>query len=130
MRRGVDFYDEGVLIWLEVDTTIRKESHGKKSLDDFCRVFFGPPDGPVQVKPYTFENLTEALNNIADYDWKAFFETRVNRIGTDRAPLGGIEAGGYRLAYVDQPPMGQAAGEGLRPYSSVAYSIGLRLNGD
>ena len=59
------------------------------------------------MKPYTFESLTEALNNIAEYDWKTFFETRVNRIGTDRAPLGGIETGGYHLTYVDQMPEGQ-----------------------
>ena len=130
MRRGVDFYDEGVLIWLEVDTTIRSESHGKKSLDDFCRLFFGAPGGPPQVKPYTFEDLTGTLNNIANYDWKAFFETRVNRIGTDRAPLGGIEAGGYHLTYVDQMPGSEADSEGIRPGISVAYSIGLRLRGD
>ena len=130
MRRGVDFYEEGVLIWLEVDTTIRKQSNGKKSLDDLCRVFFGAPDGPPQVKPYTFDSLTEALNNIVEYDWKQFFETRVNRIGTDRAPLGGIESGGYHLTYVDQMPQGQAASEAIRPDISVAYSIGLRLNGD
>jgi predicted metalloprotease with PDZ domain len=121
MRRGVDFYDEGVLIWLEADTTIRRESHAKKSLDDFCRLFFGPPDGPPRVKPYTFEDLTETLNNIAKYDWKTFFETRVNRIGTDRAPLGGVEAGGYHLTYVDQMPGSERI--------SVAYSIGLRLSG-
>src|SRR5262249_7396419 len=120
IRRGVDFYDEGVLIWLEADTTIRKQSHGKKSLGDFCRGVFGATGGPTQVKPYTFESLTEALNNTAAYDWKAFFETRVNRIGTDRAPLGGIESGGYHLTYVDQMPGDQ----------SVAYSIGLRLRGD
>jgi predicted metalloprotease with PDZ domain len=130
MRRGVDFYDEGLLIWLEVDTTIRKQSQGNKSLDDFCHVFFGAPDGPPQVKPYTFESLTEALNNIAAYDWKAFFETRLNRIGTDRAPLGGIETGGYHLTYVDQMSEGQRTSEEVRPDISVAYSIGLRLNGD
>ena len=38
-RRSVDYYDEGTLIWLEADTIIRKESNGKKSLDDFCRKF-------------------------------------------------------------------------------------------
>jgi predicted metalloprotease with PDZ domain len=130
MRRGVDFYDEGVLIWLEVDNTIRQQSRGKKSLDDFCRVFFGAPDGPPEVKPYTFESLAEALNNIAEYDWKAFFETRVNRIGTDHAPLGGIETGGYHLTYLDQMPEGQAASEAIGPGISIAYSIGLRLNGD
>jgi predicted metalloprotease with PDZ domain len=129
MRRGVDFYDEGVLIWLEVDTTIRKQSHGKKSLDDFCRGFFGLPDGPPVVKPYTLESLAEALNTIAEYDWKAFFETRVNRIATDRAPLGGVETGGYHLTYLDHIPEGPAS-EGIRPNIGVAYSIGLRLNGD
>src|SRR5215467_7401835 len=111
IRRGVDFYDEGVLIWLEVDTTIRRLSQGKKSLDDFCHIFFGAPDGPPQVKLYTFESLTEALRNIAAYDWKAFFETRLNRIGTDRAPLGGIETGGYHLTYVDRMSASQTASE-------------------
>jgi predicted metalloprotease with PDZ domain len=129
-RRGVDFYEEGLLIWLEVDTTIRKQSRGKKSLDDFCRVFFGAPDGPPQVKPYTFASLTETLANIVAYDWKAFFETRVDRVGTDRAPLGGIEAGGYHLTYVDQMSRSRTASQDIRPDISVAYSIGLRLHGD
>jgi predicted metalloprotease with PDZ domain len=34
-RRGVDFYDEGWLIWLDADIVIRRETHGQKSLDDF-----------------------------------------------------------------------------------------------
>src|SRR6266446_9196250 len=38
-RRGVDFYDEGTLIWLEADTIIRKQSGGKKSIEDFLRAF-------------------------------------------------------------------------------------------
>src|SRR5436305_10654652 len=42
LRRSVDYYPEGELIWLEVDTTIRKLSSGRKSLDDFCARFFGP----------------------------------------------------------------------------------------
>jgi len=40
-RRGLDYYPEGELIWLEVDTTIRQQSHGEKSLNDFCRLFYG-----------------------------------------------------------------------------------------
>ena len=39
-RRGLDFYDEGWLIWLEADMVIRGESHGQRSLDEFLpRVF-------------------------------------------------------------------------------------------
>src|SRR6266699_3924385 len=129
-RRGVDFYDEGLLMWLEADVSIRKQTQGRKSLDDFCRLFYGPPSGPPQVKPYAFEDLIETLNSIALYDWKGFFETRLNRTGTDRAPLGGVEAGGYRLAYVEQPSEAQRATEQIRPSLSVAYSIGLRLDRD
>ena len=129
-RRGVDFYDEGLLIWLEADVMIRKQTQGRKSLDDFCRAFYGPPSGPSEVKPYAFESVIEALNGIAPYDWKEFFETRLNRTGTDRAPLGGVESGGYRLSYVDQASEAQKATEQMRPGVSLAYSIGLRLNHD
>ena len=129
-RRGVDFYDEGLLIWLEADTVIRKQTQGRKSLDDFCRVFHGGASGPPQVRPYTFDNLIEALNGIAPYDWKSFFETRINRTGTDRAPLGGIEGGGYRLAYAQKPSEAQRASEQVRQNTSVAFSIGLKLNPD
>ena len=51
-RRSVDYYDEGTLIWLEVDTKIRQLTKGKHSLDDFCRRFHGGPGGKVEVKPY------------------------------------------------------------------------------
>jgi predicted metalloprotease with PDZ domain len=129
-RRGVDFYDEGMLIWLEADTIIRRETQGRKSLDDFCRAFYGAPDSMPVVKPYTLESVSEALSGIAPYNWKAFFDSRVNRTGTDRAPLGGIEAGGYRLAYVDKPSEAQRATEQVRPITSVAFSIGLKLNSE
>src|SRR5262245_27681682 len=129
-RRGVDFYEEGLLIWLEADTIIRKQSGGRKSLDDFCRASYGGPSGPPQVRPYTLENLSEALNGIVPYDWKTFFDARVNRTGTTRAPLGGVEAGGYRLAYVKSPSEVQRAAEQVRQNTSEAFSIGLILNPD
>src|SRR5213078_1455188 len=125
-RRGVDFYDEGMLIWLEADTIIRKQTQGKKSIDDFCRAFHGGSSGPPQVKPYTFENLTEVLNAIAPYDWTGFFESRLNATGTDRAPLGGVETGGYRLSYADKASDGEKTREQISRNVSVAYSIGLR----
>ncbi len=129
-RRGVDFYDEGTLIWLEADTIIRKQTQGRKSLDDFCRMFHGAPSTGPQVKPYTFESLTETLNGVVPYDWKGFFDSRLNRTGTNRAPLGGIEGGGYRLAYGENPSEAQKASEQVRLNVSVAYSIGLSLNPD
>ena len=127
-RRGVDFYNEGMLIWLEADTIIRKQTQGRKSLDDFCRTFYGGPSGAPQVKPYAFESVAETLNDIAPYDWKTFFDSRINKTGTDRAPLGGIEAGGYRLAYVERQSEAQRATEQIRAGTSVAFSIGLKVS--
>ena len=40
-RNGFDFYSEGDLIWLDVDVTIRNNSNGKKSLNDFVTLFYG-----------------------------------------------------------------------------------------
>ncbi len=130
MRRGVDFYDEGLLIWLEADTIIRKQSHGGKSIDDFCRAFYGGPSGPPHVQTYTFEDLISTLNSVVRYDWNGFFTTRVNLTGTGRAPLGGIEAGGYWLTYTDKRTEGQKTREQISRNVSVAYSIGLRLRED
>jgi predicted metalloprotease with PDZ domain len=126
LRRSVDFYEEGALIWLEADTIIRKQTQGRKSIDDFCRSFAGPPAGPPQVKSYTLENVIETLNSIAAYDWKTFFQARVEKIGGG-APLGGIEAGGYRLVYRDQPSEAERASQQNHSYAGFEYSIGLKL---
>ena len=61
-RRSVDFYDESWLIWLEADIIIRRETHGQKSLDDFCRRFEGAPDTSPKVVPYTLDDVLTALN--------------------------------------------------------------------
>jgi predicted metalloprotease with PDZ domain len=129
-RRGVDFYEEGLLIWLEADTIIRKQTGGRKSLDDFCRAFYGGPSTGPQVRPYTLENLTEALNGVSPYDWKTFFDSRVNRSGTTHAPLGGIESGGYHLTFTNNLTEAQRASEQVRQNTGEAFTIGLILNPD
>ena len=94
-RRSVDFYEEGVLIWLEADVLIRQQSQGRRSLDDFCRRFCGGPSGPPRVVPYTLDDVLAALNEVSPRDWRQFFQARVYDIDL-RAPLGGVEWG--RLA--------------------------------
>jgi predicted metalloprotease with PDZ domain len=80
------------------------------------------------VKPYTLDDIVRTLNTIAPYEWNAFFDTRVNKPATSHAPVGGVEAGGYRLVYRDRPSEMQNTGEQITRNTSVAYSIGLRLN--
>jgi predicted metalloprotease with PDZ domain len=123
-RRGLDYYPEGELIWFEVDTTIRQQTRGKKSLDDFCRLFYGPPGGPPKVVAYTFEDLVQALNQVAPYDWAKLLNERVNEV-QPHAPLGGVERGGWRLVYQDQPNTYIRAAEKTRKFENYYYSLGF-----
>jgi predicted metalloprotease with PDZ domain len=128
-RRGVDFYSESELIWLEADTIIRQKSGGKKSLDDFARAFHGAPGGGPAVKTYKYEDVIVALNGVAPYDWNGFFETRVRRVAP-RAPLNGIENGGWKLVYTDvKPELVHAAEEQSKLYD-FWYSLGIVIEGD
>ena len=124
-RRGTDYYDEGDLLWLEVATVIHRESHGKKSIDDFCQAFHGGPNNGPEVKTYTFDQLMADLNAIAPYDWATFFNTRLDSTSPE-APVGGIENGGWKVTYDGEPSklMGRRGNPG------DVYSIGLQLGQD
>ena len=118
-RRGVDFYDEGLLIWLEADGVIRRESHGRKSLDDFCRLFFGGATGGPEVVPYTEDDVLAALGQVQPYDWRGFMEMRIART-SEHAPLGGIVGAGWRLGYAD------TLSDYLKDFEDDAKSVSLR----
>jgi predicted metalloprotease with PDZ domain len=128
-RRGVDFYDEGLLLWLEVNSIINRQTHGKKSLDDFCRLFYGGPNDGPQLKSYTFQDLVDSLMKIAPYDWVDFLLKRLNSTSPE-APLGGIEGSGWRVVYTsDESPLMQNS-EAVHENINESYSIGLLLQDD
>lgn len=128
-RRRQDFYDESVLVWLEVDTTIRQATQGRRSLDDFCRSFHGGASGPPSVKPYTLDDVVAALDAVAPHDWNGFFRDRVERI-TQRAPVGGIEAAGWRLVYTDTPNLYLEDSTERNDVHHWTFSLGLVVEED
>lgn len=125
-RLGQDYYPEGELIWLDVDTTIRNLTHNKKSLNDFAALFLGVGGntGPITL-PYTFDDLVAALNQVTPYDWAGFLNERLDSHSA-HAPLGGIEHGGYRLVYTDQPTEFEKAALRRGGVDAIA-SLGLRI---
>ncbi len=131
-RRGQDYYQEGELVWLDADTTIRKLTDNKKSLNDFVKIFLGKGGntGPVVVG-YEFPELVKDLNQVVAYEWAKFLHDRITEINP-RADLDGIEHGGYKLVYQDHPSKGErtlSAGNSRRGGGlNVWYSLGLRLN--
>ncbi|MGH7015451.1 MAG: M61 family metallopeptidase [Caulobacteraceae bacterium] len=123
-QRGEDYYSEGQLIWLDVDTLIRQLSGGKRSLDDFAGLFFGPPStGPI-TRTYTFEDLVSALNEVQPYDWARFLHERLTGLGP-QGPLDGITRGGYRLVFTDKESAYQKSEEKDFEDADFTFSIGL-----
>ncbi len=126
LRRSTDFYEEGTLIWLDVDVTLRTLSKGKKSIDDFCRAFAGPPSTGPELKPYTFEDVVRTLNSVQPYDWAAFLNERLNSTAP-RAPLNGIINGGYNLVYTGEESEYWRTRENVRRIINLSYSLGFTV---
>jgi predicted metalloprotease with PDZ domain len=123
---GFDFYGEGELVWLEVDAILRNKTGGRKSLDDFASLFYGPGgNGGPKVVSFTFAELIKALNSIVPNDWADFFEQRLHEL-TPGAPLGGITGSGYRVVYRDTP----SAWIALKGDKDFADSIGMDVRPD
>jgi predicted metalloprotease with PDZ domain len=128
-RRGVDYYDEDELNWLWVDTIIRQQSHGQKSIDDFCHLFHGAPRTAPMVKTYNFDDVVNTLNQIVPYDWRGFWTQRLTNHGPG-APLGGIEGSGWKLAYdANRSEMMRAWEEDYRTINA-SFSVGLLIKED
>jgi predicted metalloprotease with PDZ domain len=129
-RRSQDYYAEGELLWLDADTTIRQLTHGQKSLNDFAVKFFAVGGNtPPKVVPYTFDDIVEDLNSVVAYDWRGFLTERLTS-HANHAPLGGIEHGGYKLVYQDQPTKFVKAALARHGGVAAYFSIGLRLTKD
>jgi predicted metalloprotease with PDZ domain len=126
-QRSEDYYSEGQLIWMDADTLIREKSQGKRSLDDFAKAFFGVNDGDWGTLTYTRKDLVAALNKVEPCDWESFFRERVDQVAP-KAPLAGLERGGYRLVYSDTPNEVWRDGEQRTRGANLLYSIGLSVD--
>lgn len=139
-RRATDFYAESGLIWLEADTIIREKSQGRRSLDDFCRMFFSPQDGR-KPQPYTFDDVVAAMNQVAAFDWRAFFRERLDST-SPQPPYGGLERSGWKLVYAEEKsPLIDDLQATRKPdvlwplwlkhdFTDLQYSLGLMLGDD
>jgi predicted metalloprotease with PDZ domain len=128
-RRPLDYYEEDVLNWLWADVIIRQQSKGAKSLDDFCKLFHGGQSGPPELKTYTFDDVVNALNQIAPYDWRGFWTDRLTNHGPG-GPLAGLEGSGWKLVYDESPSYLTQARDRAYKTIDAHYSLGLFLTED
>lgn len=119
-----DYYMAGLLIWLDVDGELRDLTHGRKSIDDFAKAFFGVNPGKWDVDTYTFEDVVKTLNDITPYDWAKYLRARLDGHG----PLiGGIESHGWKLVYTDKPSAVVTEVEPRRHIADFTFSLGLSI---
>ena len=128
-QRSEDYYSEGQLIWLDVDRIIRRQSGGKRSIDDFAKAFFGIRDRDWGEVTYTFDDVVATLNRVQPYDWRSYLRAKVYGVAP-RAPLEGITEGGYKLVYTAEPTKWWTSGEKSRKANDLTYSGGLVVGND
>ncbi len=128
-QRSEDYYNEGLLLWLEADGIIRRESDGARGLDDFASAFFGVRDGDWGQLVYSRQDVIDTLNSVQAYDWASFLNERVDQTSTE-APKRGFELGGYRLVYSDTPNSTTKAIESDLKGVDQLYGIGLAVTNE
>ena len=126
LQRFENYYEEGALIWLDVDTRIREMSHGQRSLDDFARGFFGVEDGRVAPLTYTFDDVVAALDRVQPFDWAAFLRAKLDAVGP-QAPLDGLARSGWKLGWTDKQSDYAKAIDTFHEGADFRYSLGLAM---
>ena len=133
-QRNEDYYNEGLMIWLEADAIIQRGTGGKRGMDDFARAFFGMTDGGLRdgdwgEVTYTRADVVKALGDVMPYDWEGFLAARIDRT-SPQVTKAGLELGGYRLVYGDTPSSVTKARETDRKLIDQSYGIGLIVKED
>jgi predicted metalloprotease with PDZ domain len=127
-QRSFDYYPESDLVWLDADTKIRELSNGRKSLDDFAKLFFAIDNGSYVTVTFTLDDIVKALNTVQPYDWAGFLRTRVYEVEA-QVPENGFTQGGYRLVYNDNEPEWMKHMDRSRG-TSFSTSLGFAVRGE
>jgi predicted metalloprotease with PDZ domain len=124
-QRRKDYYTEGVLLWLDIDMTLREGSEGRYGLDDLARSFFSAELGPGP-HVYTFDELCSALHKLHPIDWATYLNERLDA-HTVRV-LDGIDRAGWELVYEDQPTTTFLQHESEMGGYDLRHSIGMVID--
>jgi predicted metalloprotease with PDZ domain len=123
-QRSEDYYNEGMLIWLEADAIMRAKSGRTMGLDDFAKRFFAGKDGEYEAVPFTLDDIVRDMNAVVPLDWKQFLTSKIGERATP-TPISALELSGYRLAMVEEPTPFFKDAEKRASEVNLAFSLGL-----
>ncbi|MHB8636143.1 MAG: M61 family metallopeptidase [Fimbriimonadaceae bacterium] len=127
-RRGEDYYVEATILWLNVDMRIRTLTDGKKSLMDFLHLFHGGPATGPELKPYGFDDIVAALNQVAPYDWAGMLRNRVYQLQPQLSQEA-FSLAGWKLVYNSTPNSMDGKVESGPGRARLSSSVGLVVSG-
>jgi len=123
-QRRKDYYTEGVLLWLDIDMTLRERSAGRVGLDDFARDFFAS-DGHGEVTTYGFEDVCDALGRLVPMDWASYLDERLD--AHEPVVLEALTRAGWSLAFGRERSRTFQQHEAELGASDLTYSIGMTV---
>ncbi|NNE09218.1 MAG: hypothetical protein HKN20_11710 [Gemmatimonadetes bacterium] len=129
LRRGQDYYNEGVFIWLEIDARLREMTGGRKTLDDFCARFFSNGDPGAHTVGFERAEIVGILNDLAPYDWAALIAERVDVAPGDKLPEG-VERAGWKLGWSEARTPSIKEIETIYKYDRLYDSVGFAVEND
>lgn len=124
-----DYYEDGSLTWLDANAIISDLSGGRKSMNDFARLFFGLRNGRYGELTYTFDDVVQTLNQVQPYEWSAFLKERIYTL-RPHLPLDWVAKAGYQLAYTSESTRWIESDEADRKVLDLTYSLGLVIAED
>jgi predicted metalloprotease with PDZ domain len=126
-QRTEDYYTEGELLWLDVDTRIRELTRERRSLDDFAHAFLGVGGAGLGPVTYTFADVVRALKSVAPFDWEKYLTEHLYGHGPG-APLEGLARGGWKLTFTDSPTEYVRSLEDQHKTYDYTYSLGFTVS--
>lgn len=125
-QRSEDYYNEGLLIWLEIDSTLRARTKGEKGMEDFVRLYTAGPNGVWDARGVTLEEIADKLNSLSPYDWAGLLRERLAGKAPN-APLSGLTLGGYRLIFTREATPFFRDLEKRANEANLTYSLGMTV---
>lgn len=125
-QRGVDYYGEGIFLWMEVDARIRELSNDKRSLDDFAGKFFGYKVNKPKTTTYSIDDIVRALNDVTAEDWAKYLRERLETKSRDNAGEA-LRAVGWQLVFKDKPTDYAELADRHNTISDFIYSLGFTV---
>jgi predicted metalloprotease with PDZ domain len=86
---AVDYYSRGDVLGLLLDLSIRRDTHGKSTLDDLMRYLYA--NYYKKNRGFTTADLISAIEKLSGKDYHRFFESYVS--GTEPLPYDQVLAG-------------------------------------